>query len=86
MDVSEEMVDNVSVILCLVSLLLSLPGPGPVSGLTEVYRWPGGRPQVAWPNNTWAELYSGLELTVIGIKVWADHIYLTAPRWNGNRL
>ena len=84
MDVSEEMVDSVSLCLCLclVPLLLSLP----VSGLTEVYRWPGGRPQVAWPNNTWAELYSGLELTVIGIKVWADHIYLTAPRWNGNRL
>ena len=64
--------------VCLFSLLLS------VSGLTEVYRWPGGRPQVAWPNSTWAEQYGRLKVTVIGLKVWADKIYLTAPRWHGN--
>ena len=68
------MLSSVSVVCLLVS----------VSGLTEVYRWPGGRPQVAWPNSTWAELYSRLEVTVIGVKVWADKIYVTAPRWNGN--
>ena len=70
--------------LSAVSLLLT--GLGPVSGLTKVYRWPGGRgrPKVAWPNSTWAERYGKLEVTVIGIKVWADNIYITAPRWNGN--
>ena len=68
--------------LCLLSLLLS--SPELVSPLSEVYRWPGGRVQVAWPNNTWAELYGSLAVTVIGIKVWADNIYLTAPRWHGN--
>ena len=78
--VSQMLMMLVSVSVCLVSLLLS------VSGLSEVYRWPGGRgrPRVAWPNSSWAEQYGRLEVTVIGIKVWADNIYLTAPRWNGN--
>ena len=66
--------------LCVLPLLLS----GPVAALTEVYSWPGGRAQVAWPNNTWADLYGRRAVTVIGIKVWADNIYLTAPRWHGN--
>ena len=66
--------------LSVLPLLLS----GPVAALTEVYSWPGGRAQVDWPNSTWADLYGRRAVTVIGIKVWADKIYLTAPRWHGN--
>ena len=64
--------------------LLSLLLLATANSLTEVFRWPGGKPPVAWPNLTWEAEYSRLAVTVIGIKVWADSIYLTAPRWHGN--
>ena len=64
--------------------ILSLLLLATVNSLTEVFRWPGGKPPVAWPNLTWEAEYSRLAVTVIGIKVWADNIYLTAPRWHGN--
>ena len=66
----------------LVLLLLCLPVT-PLASLAEVYSWPGGRVEVDWPNNTWARRYGQLSISVIGIKVWKDKIFLTAPRWHG---
>ena len=68
----------------LLLLLLLVCGAVTPQALTEVYRWKGGEVEVAWPNTSWARRYGQLSLSVIGIKVWRDKIYLTAPRWHGN--
>ena len=63
---------SVLVMARLLPLLLSWSTMSPVTPLaevTEVYSWPGGKVEVAWPNTTWASQYGGLHVSVIGIKV-----------------
>ena len=73
---------QLSVMVMLWLMLLS-PPVTPLAPLTEVYSWPEGKVEVDWPNTTWARRYGQLDITVIGIKVWRDKIFVTAPRWLG---
>ena len=70
-------------VLILLILLTPYNHFGDCKAIT-VFQWPNGKVQVAWPNSTWFRQHGGKSVSVIGIKIWADKIYVTVPRWYGN--
>jgi len=72
---------------CLNSIFLFhlLPSSLSLPSLEVVHDWSQeGRFPIGWPNATWASKHGSKKVSVIGIKVWKDHLLLTLPRWYGN--